>query len=424
MNPHASDAPQLACHQCGGSFGLVELRAEVTCPFCRHRQALPDHELARLRDYRATVDAELRRMSEHGSHVAAADRFIESYSTRGGAAGMVLFLVGTPALAVAGFATLQRFAPTSPHVAGAYFAAVGLMAFFVARWIFGAKPRDSEQVAVGPVAVACPECAAPATMTAGSAADVCGFCGGQLIATAVAAERGVREATLAARRTSLQKLRKEREVMLHVNRPGTFFKIYAFSCIFVMLGGFVFVGAREGPTEGLVAAAVSGTLMAIVAGITIRGAMRERARKRAYRDVAQQLRGTTSFGVPALIAWLDRYWPAAYPVQHLYKNAHLIEANTGFPTMIALYDERIDVFLAADTTATAGSQQANQERAWLQQLGFTVRTTEGGAWLEASPELRKKLARDIPAARLLSTVVLHAARFLSANRASPATAID
>jgi hypothetical protein len=57
-------------------------------------------------------------------------------------------------------------------------------------------------------------------------------------------------------------------------------------------------------------------------------------------------------------------------------------------------------------------------------LGRTTQVAGTGAWIEASPELRRRLQREVDAVRLLAPAVLHGARLLRGMNAASAAATD
>lgn len=418
------DEPTLRCPQCGGSFELVTLTSEVDCPYCGHHQTLAAELLERMAVYRRSVEVKVAQMAQHGQHVAAADRFVESYASRGGFVGAYLLVAGLPLLLIGGAMLVQRAMPAAePWLPAALAAGVTAVALLVARFGFGAKASDTAPIQVGPVDVCCPECGAAAVLGAGDAIGTCRFCDTQLLATAVAVSRGVDAARLAERQAAVQRFRKEREVMLHVNRPprvitGGLVPLLAVA----VLGGIVYAAFAEGgPNQGVAALGGAAVVTAVIATMLARSRLRERRRLHAYRDLTHQLRGRLSYGVADRIGWLNRYWSADYPTQHLYTDGHVVEASTGYPTMVSFTERRAEALLAADMEGTASNAEAKRHKTWLQELGFVVRLTDAGLWLEASPELRRRLGEDEATYHLFAPALMHGARMLGAMGAkSPA----
>jgi hypothetical protein len=355
------------------------------------------------------------------AHVTAADHFMNHYAARGGAAGMYLAVAVVPMLLAGAFIVVQRadLLPASPVLAAAYAAGVAAIAFAVARFVFGVGASDTAPVEMGAVSVACPECGAPASLDVGDAVAVCEFCGGQLVATAIAVEHGIDGATQARREAALQRFRKEREVMLHINRTPAVMKTLVPLMAVFAVGGIVYAAFQESPGDGIIALGCGTVLVAVGATFVARATLRERARLQAYRDLAQQLNTRLGHGVESLVAWLNRYWPASYPPQHLYTHAHLIDANTGYPTLVALKEGRAEAFLAADMHDARANEESNREKEWVRKLGFVIKKTEAGVWLEATPQLLQRLSRDVEAHRLFAPALTHAARMLRAMAPPP-----
>lgn len=408
----------LSCPHCGGSFELVRLAQEVDCPYCGHRHALPAELLERMRAYRAIVEQQHARMDEHGRHVAAADRFVQSYASRGGFAGAYLIVLGLPLVLGGAIVGAQQVLPE----VGVWFpvgavALTAALALVVARVGFGTKASDTDTVSVGAVDVCCPECGAAAVIAAGDALGTCRYCRASLLATAVAVGRGIDAAKAAERHGALQRFVKEREVMLHVTRPPRVMAVVVPLLVVAVLAGIVHAAFAQGETEGAGAVVGATVIIAAMAAVLVRQELRERARRHAYRDLAHQLGGRLGYGVADQVTWLNRFWPASYPVQSLYTEGHLIEASTGYPTLVSLKDGRPEALLAADMTSATGNAEAKRHERWLRELGFVVRLNDAGLWLEASPELRKRLSDDVASYRLFAPALAHGARMLAARRA-------
>jgi uncharacterized Zn finger protein (UPF0148 family) len=410
------DESTLSCPNCGGSFELVALAAEVDCPYCGHHHRLAPELLERMAAYRHSVEAKVAQMAQHGEHVAAADRFVETYASRGGFAGTFLLVAGLPLLLTGGAILAQRAMPDAePWLPAALAVGVTAIALLTARFGFGVKASDTMPIQMGMVDVCCPECGAAAVLAAGDAVGTCGFCNGQLLATAVAVGRGADAARRAERQAAIQRFRKEREVMLHVNRPPKIASLLVPLFAVAVLGGIVYAAFAEGGTnQGLAALGGAAVATAVIATMMVRSSLSERSRLHAYRDLAHQLRGRLSYGVPELIGWLNRYWPVDYPIQHLYTDGHLVVASTGYPTMVSLKEGRAEALFGADMGDAASNPEANRHKTWLQELGFVVRLTDAGLWLEASPELRKRFGEDAATYLLFAPALAHGARMLGA----------
>ncbi|MEM6792239.1 MAG: hypothetical protein AAF715_32290 [Myxococcota bacterium] len=411
------EAPHLHCRHCGGPFGMVRIASEATCPYCGQRQTIDAAFVQRMREYASAVAVELEAAAAQDTYVTAADRFIQTYSTKKlGFAGMYALVAGVPlALGLGYFAlTRARVLPVGPILSAAFVVATAAIIIVAARLCLGDKASVTAPIQVGTVAVACPECGAPNSMPVGVAGARCGSCGGQLQATAIAVDAGVEAALRAKREAMILRHRKAREVMLHVNRPPKFMGVLTLLWGMVLLGGSVYLAFGEGATEGWMVLVPSCVVVAIVAAWMLHRGLKERARLRAYRDLAQQFGSRVAYGAAPFITWLNQHWPSAYPIQHLYAHAHLVPAYTGFPVLVALRPDRAEALVAASTTNRKGSRVANLEKKRLQQMGFVVRIDDAGAWLQASPALMARLKRHVAAHRVFAPAVVHATRMLAA----------
>ena len=59
MPSPSAEAQTIPCPQCGAMFGIEQLTAQVSCPFCRQPFAVPAETLKRLGAYQHTVGAKL-----------------------------------------------------------------------------------------------------------------------------------------------------------------------------------------------------------------------------------------------------------------------------------------------------------------------------------------------------------------------------
>ena len=76
-------------------------------------------------------------------------------------------------------------------------------------WLYSGSGPSARRVRAGHVSVACPNCGARGELIAGQPAQVCGYCGTALVASAPLMERGIDAAELAYRRARLEEFRQE-----------------------------------------------------------------------------------------------------------------------------------------------------------------------------------------------------------------------
>lgn len=355
----ATTARSIGCAACGGQFSISSPEPHATCPFCQHRQALPEALLRELREFREQFRPVQVRADEAAQHAASWKEFAAGPGSIGKRGILIFQLVVVGPI---GLSILSKQLGWSFDLGGAVYGAyalllaVGLVAVRLRRPAQRRPaPPSVVQANLGVQHMACPACGAQNAYDPRQAGTTCAHCRSALFPTAPVLGHSLDGARLAQRQALLAKYRAERagtaKIAVEARRHGTFSAtrslpvVAAFVCLLLLLGGLTSeMGNGSIPDHPAMYAIWLALPLALgLVAWRAHGRTALRAGLEAeLQSVAQRNAGRVSASVAEYVAWLDRHWAGPYPVQDIGAWFYAAQLSAGgYPVLVELNLERV-----------------------------------------------------------------------------------
>jgi hypothetical protein len=315
----------------------------------------------------------------------------------------------------------------------------GIFAFGFVVWQYSGARGSAKRAVAGRIAVACPNCGAMGELVAGAPSQVCAYCRAALIASPPVIARGIDNAELAHRRARLEEFRQERLGMVGISRYDmTAYAPYLVggSLALTVGGGAITFTIAMLTGDEPYSPAIFGiwalflAIVAVPVGIVWRRRSRQAAFARVIADLAHQFPTQPLADLPAVVDWLNRYWPAKYDAAHLSKGAYFVAASLevlGYPALLHCDFTRSEhrkrrLHLLVATQGAPMSLDA-AALAHCRHLGFDVSHSDAGLFAAARDETIAIIARSPHALHQIAPAVTAMATAARASGAVPATAV-
>lgn len=422
--PRQEPARTVQCEACGAQIPVRQLAAAVTCPHCRHDQRLDPALLQSLSGYQRGVQDNLdhargeleRAARSEAQHAAIKTPAIQYVLGFGFVAGLSLITILTGVALMKSGIVDERTAGPLVSFAAVLSGGVGAALYGLSTLVLG-RLRKPKTIGLQTARVACASCGAPNHLTPGKPVDKCAYCGAAVLPNRRAMDQGTAAARDAARGATLERMRRERDVVAG-------YQAYA-------LQGHTIALMAGGPLTLLTgASAVSYTIDALtgdepfdpailglwgmfltafvfVFGVVAYTFYRRQSMRSAVRKLAAALHGRELGELKDTVWWLNSYWAGPYPNNNLVRSdpyGSISAVVDGFralveyaPTQGRYLKPRLHVLVAAwfpgvsdgSGRAVAVSAEARRAHQQLIDQGFAVEQNPGGLLLRGGePVLR------------------------------------
>lgn len=410
---------------------------------------MPHELVANLQRYAQAVGGELERANQAYQRAASFQRWAEDSDRAIPRLKVVVPVTSGFTLLVALGMPLAMEFGVSREVVGEVAAPLlmlpGCFLFACILWLYAGSGPAARRARAGHVTVACPNCGARGELIAGQPAQLCGYCGTALVASAPSMAQGIDAAELAYRRARLEEFRQERLGIAGLARydMSPYIGYFVFGPLLLMCGGSsiaftieILTGRAE--YEPAFAGLWGMFLVVLVAALGMSAYSRSRraAYRRARSDLGAQFPLKPIDDVQGLVSWLNQHWPAPYPTTNLSSDPlHFVAASLevyGYPALLNARltsanhrEPRLHLLLATSRprSATLSSDAARAVDAALarcRELGFTVSSSDAGLLAVASPETARAVRKNPSALHVVAVAFTDLAKAAYAAGALPA----
>ncbi len=417
----AASGRALPCRRCGARFAIATLVGEVRCPYCGESQQLDAQAVAGLDAYREGVDRHLAAADQELDHVATWKATENSVGWKAMRFPLLIFM-GLPVAMSLAMAVLNTREPldsdTMAKLSVGLTVGVNVLAI---GWVIAAFVKRSRTRGRGAERathkVACPGCGAANPIAGGQRLTTCTHCGGALVPGQTLMSMGLDAARAAERAARIERHRAERRGMLKLmnySRSARWVPLIGFAPM--LLGLVIGTGVataqlmRGEMDDAPVVIVMWGLLTVLVVVFVIWRAIRKNRHERldaSFEDLAMQLgpHSQSDTRVQLSIAWLDRYWPAAYETKHIYDGPFTRVATGevhGYPVLIDLNLTQVDKWrgprlhlMVASVPSLRGAPtdpaRARALEHAVEHEGFVVKVGEAGVFARAPVKLVKDI---------------------------------